>query len=133
MKDEDGLIILGIGILAFFLWNRQAATVPAGTTTPGTTAPIKAGCDSCGGGGGATTPGEPVGKPSAVTCYGGQILREGVCINPYSETPRLGSANNDAVLAEIIRQLEASNAAGTWDLSWQIAAKRDAWIKSQGY
>jgi hypothetical protein len=66
-------------------------------------------------------------------CTGGQIVRDGVCINPESSAPRLGSANNDAILAELIRQQEVYNQAGNWDMAWQIAAKRDAWIKQMGY
>jgi hypothetical protein len=33
----------------------------------------------------------------------------------------------------ILQQIEASNAAGNWDRSWQLAAQRDAWIKQLGY
>lgn len=129
-RDDDGLIILGgLGLLALYLLGQKGGS----STTiiqqaPGQQQQGTPGCDSCGS---QQPPASP--QPAPVFCQGGQILRAGVCINPASDTPRLGSANNDAVLAEILRQLEASNAAGTWDLSWQIAAKRDAWIKSQGY
>jgi hypothetical protein len=47
--------------------------------------------------------------------------------------PRLGSAVNDATLLMINRQIDQANAAQNWELSWQLAAKRDQWVKDQGY
>lgn len=132
MNDDDVLIVGGVLVLAYLLWPKGSTS----TTTIIQGAPQAssgASCDSCGG---ATPPPagtSPMPSPAQSFCTGGQILRAGVCINPASDAPRIGSANNDAILAEITRQLEASNAAGNWALSWEIAARRDAWIKQQGY
>jgi hypothetical protein len=141
-RNDDTLLILGLGLGLVYLLGKQQPAQTATTTTPGQTVYLGGGgTGGCCGGGDEPTPApvtpEPP-KPSAAPvqqlfCTGGQIVRDGVCINPESPTPRLGSANNDAVLAELIRQQEYYNSIGNWDMAWQIAAKRDAWIKSQGY
>lgn len=132
-RDNDLLILGGIALAAWLLLGRNqgqtAAAAPqvAGPTSTGT----DCGGYGCNGGGGTVTP--PSAAPTNTFCQGGQILREGVCINPASSAPRLGSEVNDATLAMLIREQERYMAVGNWDMAWQIAAKRDAWIKQQGY
>jgi len=134
MPSDDLIILGGLALLLYFLRPQQQAAAAA---TPQAAGPTGNGGTDCGGygcGGGGSTPATtPSQAPTNQFCTGGQIVREGVCINPYSETPRLGSAVNDATLAMILQQIEASNAAGNWDRSWQLAAQRDAWIKQLGY
>jgi len=130
--DED-MIVLGIvGLVAVYWLVNRGSTAAA---TGGTGTPL------------AVTPGGPPVVPAAVpSAYNGPIAS-----NPYWEqvpggspgayrptapdtvNPRLGSVANDATLLQLNRMIDSANAAGNWDLSWQIAAKRDAWIKSQGY
>ena len=138
-RNDDGIIILGLGLGILYLLGRQQAA-PATTTQPGQPVYTGGGGGGCCGEDDPVVPNEPTPTPKLspavvqqLFCTGGQIVREGVCINPESSAPRLGSANNDAILAELIRQQEVYNQAGNWDMAWQIAAKRDAWIKQMGY
>jgi hypothetical protein len=49
------------------------------------------------------------------------------------DNPGYGSATNDATLMSINRMIDASNAAGDWERSSQLAAQRDAWLRKMGY
>jgi len=117
--DEDTIVLGIIGLVAvYWLVNRSSGSGGGGTNIPLPTTQ------------GLPPPAVPavVNTPSL-----GEPVGPGIYINPPSAVPRLGSAQNDATLAELLRMIESANAAGNWALSWQLAAKRDAWIKSQGY
>lgn len=138
MADNDLLILGGIAVLAYLL-TRQSS--PQGSTTVIQAAPTAAASD-CGGYGcgGGSTPSTPTPSPApnnSFTSYWEQVkgASQGVYQPAAVDTvnPRLGSAVNDATLLMINRQINDANAAGNWDLSWQLAAKRDAWIKQMGY
>lgn len=132
MTDSDLLILGGIAVLAWFLSQRTTTAAAANTSiAQASSAPSGTDCGGygCGTGNGDKPPAQDPGlPPSASTCPAGTIFRNGICDNPA-----LGSQVNDTTLQMINAQIDASNAAGTWDRSWQLAAQRDAWIKKLGY
>ena len=113
MSEKDDLIIIaGMAVVAWWLLNHLPSFSGTSTNTAAAT-PIDttpSGCQSCG-----VKP-----QPSAAPENG-------------LSQPNIGSWQNDATLQQLSAMIDQANAAGNWDLSWQIAAKRDAWIKSQGY
>lgn len=141
MADND-LIIVGLALLALYLLgNRGQQQAPAAASVQGMNAGgcSQGGVDMCaarqvGGGSGSTSPGSP---PAAQSSYWQQTPGASAGVMRPADVdysnPRLGSAVNDATLLMINRQIDQANAAGNWDLSWQLAARRDAWIKQQGY
>lgn len=140
MKDDD-LILLGIGAILLYLFTGRAQAAPASGPVTGydaTPACSRGGQDMCSarkvGGDIPITPDAPA---PAQASYWQQTPGASTGVMRPADidytNPRLGSAVNDATLLMINRQIDQANAVQNWELSWQLAAKRDQWVKDQGY
>lgn len=127
-KNRD-LLILGLGMAGVYLLSRRPPEV-AGSGSPVQASPAPGYCDECNLGGAQEAAGSSLVTNSF--CPGGWVVREGLCVNPYSEVSRLGSMENDLTLARWNIQIEMANQQQDWDLSWRLASQRDAWVRSVG-
>lgn len=121
--DTTDWLVLGGAVILMLALSRQQSGVAA--VSPGVSAEA-----------GALGVGLSCVQPGCAVLGDGDHHRAAAAGSPVAASPAyscfLGNCEYQKVLDQYTAALNASNTKGTWDLSWQIAAQRDAWVKSIG-